>query len=163
MFGWNKQTNKQTNKQKVNQLVPLVTASYKSRSRKSVGLSIFIPLQDIALDRGPQEVLPGTHSLHDAWLSALGALSSSEAPPDFSTFSLRILGTTCVRGGEDVFEAFVQAMVELPVSLVVFGQLEMLLSWILVLYIEALGCHVNVMFLIFFGGVLFICFQLIIF
>jgi len=29
------------------------------------GLSIFIPLQDIALDRGPQEVLPGTHSLHD--------------------------------------------------------------------------------------------------
>lgn len=60
-----------TSKRKVNQFVLLVTACYQSCSRKSGGLSIFIPLQDIALDRGPQEVLPGTHSLHDAWLSAI--------------------------------------------------------------------------------------------
>ena len=30
------------------------------------GLSVFIPLANVDLDRGPQEVLPGTHSLHDA-------------------------------------------------------------------------------------------------
>ena len=42
-----------------------------------------------------------------------------------------------MRGGEDVFDAFVQHMVELPVSRVVFGPLEMPWSWILVLYIEA--------------------------
>ena len=133
-----------TSKRKVNQFVLLVTACYQSCSRKSGGLSIFIPLQDIALDRGPQEVLPGTHSLHDAWLSAirfrrtLKLTNFTRFLDNFRKPDLRILGITCVRGGEDVFEAFVQAMVELPsVSRVVFGPLEMPLSWILVLYIEA--------------------------
>ncbi|CAE7449355.1 unnamed protein product [Symbiodinium sp. CCMP2592] len=29
------------------------------------GLSVFLPLQNVAADRGPQELLPGTHALHD--------------------------------------------------------------------------------------------------
>ena len=28
------------------------------------GLSVFLPLQNVAADRGPQELLPGTHALH---------------------------------------------------------------------------------------------------
>eukprot|EP00931_Biecheleriopsis_adriatica_P064244 TRINITY_DN39055_c0_g1_i1.p1 TRINITY_DN39055_c0_g1~~TRINITY_DN39055_c0_g1_i1.p1 ORF type:complete len:509 (-),score=96.62 TRINITY_DN39055_c0_g1_i1:36-1562(-) len=33
------------------------------------GISVFVPLTNVALDRGPQQVLPGTHSLHDPRLS----------------------------------------------------------------------------------------------
>ncbi|CAJ1362542.1 unnamed protein product [Effrenium voratum] len=48
------------------------------------GLSIFIPLATVAPDRGPQELLPGTHALHDRrlglrerWRRCLRSLTAS--------------------------------------------------------------------------------------
>jgi len=93
------------------------------------GLSVFLPLADVTADRGAQEVLPGTHRLHDATasvrerlrrcLAALCATHGAASPAPGGSPTLWRAGDALVLDGRLLHRGLANDSLGAPVAMLV--------------------------------------------